>query len=61
MDTPGALSADNLARINFLFDNDLYDLPDAQRPDCHKDGTTYRASLRTSSLGETVLDRDDRV
>lgn len=33
----------NLARIDYLFENDLYDLPDAQRPDCHKNGTTYTA------------------
>lgn len=33
----------NVARIDYLFDNDLYDLPDNQRPDCHKNGTTYTA------------------
>lgn len=26
----------NIARIDYLFDHDLYDLPDAQRPDCHR-------------------------
>jgi DNA (cytosine-5)-methyltransferase 1 len=26
----------NRARINYLFDHDLYDLPDEQRPDCHR-------------------------
>lgn len=31
----------NSARIDYLFDNDVYDLPDAQRPDCHKGGTSY--------------------
>lgn len=33
----------NQSRINYLFDHDLYDLPDDQRPDCHKNGTTYTA------------------
>lgn len=41
MDTTPMLSADNLIRIHHLFDNDLYDLPDAVRPDCHKNGHTY--------------------
>lgn len=30
-------------RIDYLFDNDLYELPDAVRPDCHKNGHTYRS------------------
>jgi DNA (cytosine-5)-methyltransferase 1 len=41
MDTTPVLSADNLNRIRHLFDNDLYDLPNEVRPDCHKDGHTY--------------------
>ena len=41
MDTTPMLSADNLTRIHHLFDNDLYDLPNEVRPDCHKDGHTY--------------------
>ncbi len=41
MDTVPALSAENLVRIQHLFDNDLYDLPDAVRPECHKNGHTY--------------------
>ena len=41
MDTTPMLSADNLIRIHHLFDNDLYDLPDEVRPDCHKNGHTY--------------------
>lgn len=28
----------NKKRIDYLFDNDLHDLPDSQRPDCHRDG-----------------------
>ena len=41
MDTTPMLSQDNLTRIHHLFDNDLYDLPDEVRPDCHKNGHTY--------------------
>lgn len=43
IDTPPTLTTVNTDRIDYLFDNDLYDLPDAQRPDCHKNGTTYTA------------------
>ena len=31
----------NMERINYLFDNDLYNLPNIVRPDCHKDGHSY--------------------
>ncbi len=41
MDTPAAPSPVTLERINFLFDNELHDLPNEQRPDCHKDGHSY--------------------
>lgn len=37
------LSADNKRRIEWLFANDEYNLATDQRPDCHKDGTTYGA------------------
>jgi DNA (cytosine-5)-methyltransferase 1 len=33
----------NMERIKFLFDNDLYDLPNHVRPDCHKDGHSYQS------------------
>jgi len=36
-------SEENLSRIAYLFDNDLYNLPNSERPDCHKDGTTYNS------------------
>lgn len=35
-DSPAVHSADNVRRINYLFDHDLYDLPNEQRPDCHR-------------------------
>ncbi|MCG8042210.1 MAG: DNA cytosine methyltransferase, partial [Candidatus Thiodiazotropha endolucinida] len=35
------LSQQNVDRIEYLHQNDLYELPNAHRPDCHKDGHTY--------------------
>lgn len=42
-DTSPSLNLANQSRIDYLFDNNEYNLPDAQRPDCHKNGTTYTA------------------
>lgn len=42
-DTSPELTQANQQRVDFLFDHDLFDLPDARRPDCHKNGTTYTA------------------
>lgn len=36
-----AMSEENQRRIEYLFEHDLYNLPNSERPDCHKDGTTY--------------------
>lgn len=41
METVPVMSAENLMRIRHLFDNNLHDLPDQARPDCHKNGHTY--------------------
>lgn len=41
IDKLGELSTENKRRIQYLFDNDLYELPNEERPDCHKDGHTY--------------------
>ncbi|RYF55877.1 MAG: DNA cytosine methyltransferase [Comamonadaceae bacterium] len=41
MDDAPALSPENRSRIDYLHDHREYDLPDHQRPDCHKDGHTY--------------------
>jgi DNA (cytosine-5)-methyltransferase 1 len=35
-DTPARHHPRNVARIDYLFDHDLYDLPDERRPDCHR-------------------------
>ncbi|MDB3981800.1 DNA cytosine methyltransferase [Methylophilaceae bacterium] len=46
-------SEENIKRINYLFDHDLYDLPDHVRPDCHKDGGHNRPSV----YGRLFLDK----
>jgi DNA (cytosine-5)-methyltransferase 1 len=35
LDSPGETNRTNLQRIKYLFDHDLYDLPDCVRPPCH--------------------------
>lgn len=39
-DTP-VMSVENQKRIEWLFENDKYNLADTERPDCHKNGHTY--------------------
>ena len=41
MDRPGELSKENLRRIEFLFENNEYDLRDEMRPKSHQNGHTY--------------------
>lgn len=41
MDSVPALSSENRLRIDYLFDNELYELPDHMRPHCHRSGHTY--------------------
>lgn len=36
-------TAETKRRIDWLFDNGEYNLANSERPDCHKDGTTYTA------------------
>ena len=36
LDSPANLSSENLRRVKYLHDNDIYELPDEERPDCHK-------------------------
>ncbi len=36
MDQPPQPNDLTKSRIDFLFDNDLFDLPDSERPDCHR-------------------------
>ena len=35
-DTPANSSTTNKRRIDYLFDHDIYDLPNIERPDCHR-------------------------
>jgi DNA (cytosine-5)-methyltransferase 1 len=43
LDEVAEVSAENVARVAWLFDNDAYDTPLHMRPDCHKEGTSYTA------------------
>jgi len=42
-DTPGRASPANMARIQYLFDEDKYDLPNSRRPLCHQSDHSYRS------------------
>jgi len=57
MDTTPVMSAENRARINHLFDNGKWELPNEERPDCHKGGTTYPSvygRLRWEKPSQTI-------
>lgn len=41
--SPAILSSENRRRIDYLFDNEEYELPDIERPVCHRNGHTYRS------------------
>ena len=41
MDTTPTMSSENASRIKHLFDYDLHELPNTERPDSHKGGHTY--------------------
>ncbi len=57
-DTPSTPSADNRRRIAYLHEHDLFDLPDEQRPACHRDKPhSYRSvygRLRWDEPAQTV-------
>jgi DNA (cytosine-5)-methyltransferase 1 len=42
-DTAPVPSEENRRRIDWLFENGFHDLANSERPDCHKDGTSYMA------------------
>lgn len=52
-DTPPAPNAQNRDRIDFLFERGLYDLPDSNRPDCHK----LKSHTYKSMYGRLYWDR----
>ncbi len=43
LDQPAELSDENRSRIDWLFDNDRYELPPPERPPSHRNGTSYRS------------------
>ncbi len=43
MNRTSEMSAENRERVDWLFENNEYDLPDPYRPLSHQSGTTYRA------------------
>jgi DNA (cytosine-5)-methyltransferase 1 len=44
MNSVPLMSPENRMRVNYLHDNDLHNLPNVIRPDCHREGTTYPAT-----------------
>jgi len=57
MDTPPQTMAENRERINYLFDNELYDLPDDLRPPCHRKKHSYRSMygrLKWDGISQTI-------
>ena len=52
MDVSSELNPENRKRVDWLFDNDEYDLPNSLRPECHRDGTTYGSVYGRMRLGE---------
>lgn len=42
-DTAPIPGEENARRIAYLFNNNAHDLPNSERPDCHKEGTTYKS------------------
>lgn len=45
IDLPATPTAENAKRIDFLFDKNLFDLPDSRRPPCHRDKAHSYASV----------------
>jgi len=41
LDVPSRPSETNIKRMDYLFDNGTYDLPNPQRPKCHQDDHSY--------------------
>jgi DNA (cytosine-5)-methyltransferase 1 len=41
--TPSRPTPRNRQRMDYLFDNRLYDLPNTERPECHRNGHSYKS------------------
>jgi DNA (cytosine-5)-methyltransferase 1 len=56
-DSNGKLSNDNVRRIDWLFENNAFDLIDKERPDCHQNGHTYPSNygrIRWDAPAQTI-------
>ena len=57
MDRASALSPENRQRIDWLFDNDEYNLPCSERPECHRESTSYPSvysRMRRDAPAQTI-------
>lgn len=57
IDTPSGVSEQNAARIDYLFENRKYDLPNTERPKCHQDDHSYVSMygrLRWDTPAQTI-------
>ena len=57
MDRTAALSPANRQRVDWLFDNDAYDLPWSERPACHRENTRYPSvysRMRRDAPAQTI-------
>jgi DNA (cytosine-5)-methyltransferase 1 len=58
LSTPSTPSKDNKNRMKYLFENNLYELPNEQRPPCHRDKThsynTIYGRLRWENPSQTI-------
>ncbi len=55
--TPSRMTSRNRKRVAYLFRHDIYDLPNAQRPDCHRNGHSYKSMygrLRWDKPAQTI-------
>lgn len=53
LDQVTRMSRDSISRIDYLFDNELYDLPNELRPSCHRD----KVHSYSSMYGRMRMDR----
>jgi DNA (cytosine-5)-methyltransferase 1 len=57
IDSPSRATHENQRRIDWLFDNDAFDLPNRMRPKCHQSDHSYRSMygrLRWDAPAQTV-------
>ena len=57
MDRAAELSPENRQRIDWLFDNEKYDLPCSERPECHRESTSYPSvysRMRPDAPAQTI-------